>query len=145
LEKLERTGFPEEKCKLVRNALEKIIETTNKAEDSFWRPCVFAELQQILDIYKKWNGHGENADLVARLQRRRLLDEMRALRDRMHSNIKRGRADRSGEAQQVIMGKDDEGLGQAVYDQLKALAEKHPETFKVLKTAVMAFEAKSMS
>jgi hypothetical protein len=143
LERLERTGFPEEKCKLVRSALTEMIRVTDQAEDSFWRPCVSGELQQFLDVYIKWNSRKEGADLVDRLHRRQQLEQMRLLRKKMSGNMKRERADRSAGAQQDILGKDDYGLGQVVYEQLKKLAESDRTTFKILKTAVDAFEAQS--
>jgi hypothetical protein len=143
LERLERTGFPEANCKSVRDALAEIIRVTDQAQDSFWRPCVSGELQQFRNVYIQWNSRLEGADLVDRLHRRQQLEQMRSLRQRMSRNIKRERTNRAVDAQQSILGKDDEKLGWIVYEQLKKLTETHPDTFKTLKTAINAFETES--
>jgi hypothetical protein len=104
---------------------------------------VSGELQQFRNVYIQWNSRLEGADLVDRLHRRQQLEQMRSLRQRMSRNIKRERTNRAVDAQQSILGKDDEKLGWIVYEQLKKLTETHPDTFKTLKTAINAFETES--
>jgi len=139
LEKLERTGYPEAKCRTLTNALREIIKIIDEAAGSMWQPCMSTELHEFLSIYEKWNDCKEGADLVDRMQRRQRIDEMRKVRHRMSNNVNGLLIKIEKDRQLAISGSVDVTLAEAIYSKLATLTNEYPETFPILNTAIEGF------
>ena len=139
LEKLERTGYPEAKCSKLKETLREIIRVTDRAAGSLWRPCMLAELHEFLEIYDRWNGRMEGADLVDRMHRRQRIEEMRAVRKRISKNLGNVFAKLTTDPQFNLSRTAEVDLARDIYGKFQSLVESFPETFKILGTAVAGF------
>lgn len=139
LEKLERAGYPEVRCRALKNMLRKIIQLTNEAHGSLWRPCMMAELHEFFSIYERWNDRDEGADLIDRIHRRQRIEEMRAIRKQGGRNVSRALKNATLKSQIDIGSDEDHKLAAGIYREMRALVDEFPDTFRVLRTAIEAF------
>ncbi|MDX5983902.1 hypothetical protein [Sphingomonas echinoides] len=144
LDRLEKTGYPESKCKVVKGALSQVIKVTEEATESYWRPCVSSDLQKYKDIYEKWNDRGEGVDLVDRAHRRKCISDMREVRKRMSNSLKKERQKREDSAQGEFGTDADKTVAVGIYAEFAKIVETHPDTFPGLKAAVTRFKSLSI-
>ena len=143
LDRLEKTGYPEGKCKLVKAALGEVIKATNDAKDSYWRPCVSSDLQKFRDIYDKWNDRGEGVDLVDRAHRRKCVTDMREVRKRMSRNLANDKKRREASSQSEFATAEDKSLAEGIYSEFGKIVQEHPDTFPGLRAAVDKFKERT--
>ncbi|WP_417813891.1 hypothetical protein [Thalassospira alkalitolerans] len=147
LEKLERTGIAEEKCKLIKEVLSRVISITDKASKSNWRPCASQPLHEFREIYAHWNDRYEGVSMADRVHRRERINEMREKRLRTSRNLSRrinyNKDERQGVLDGIFANEEDKNLAIEIYKELRKISDQHPDTFPILTKAVETYDRKT--
>ena len=127
----EKTGYPQETCDKVSEAIEKIANAASGLPDnSWWRKSVLGELEGFLKIYIKWNNHeGEEQEKIE--GRKKELKNLRAKRNKLATRIRKN--------QYIIQNDLDLGVIDSMYEALSGLVKSSPEIFKLLAKALKRY------
>ncbi|MDY0749152.1 hypothetical protein SNE35_31940 [Paucibacter sp. R3-3] len=136
LQKLETTGFGEEICLQVREALHKLSTTQAAPTGASFAPEITNEGGRFHQRYIEWNGNLQNKSLEAVHSRNKLIGELYFWRERMISKLHSGRRQFK-----VFATDDDFEIVEGVYKQLGTVVAEHPDIFWHLKVSVAKFNA----
>ena len=136
LQRHEETGYPEDRCEAVKEALKKVIDSAEARPASVWHPSVTDEIRQLRQIYVKWNDNGQGADLVNRIDRKTKIHDMRKIRGLMKRKMNK----KASELQGDFATNEDLEIARESYNAFGELADKYPDVFRSLKAGVSSFK-----
>lgn len=124
----EQTGYSQEICDKVKEAIGKIANLSSGFPDhSWWRKSILSEIEGFLKIYEKWNNHeGDELEKIA--GRKKELKNLRSKRNKLATRIRKN--------QHIIDNELDLKLVESIYKALSMLVESFPETFTSLAKAL---------
>lgn len=89
LRELERSGFKEEVCIPVKNALRALLEETRKNSVSpAFLPSVVSDYDRLLQTYEEWNSYGTQSDPDTVNGRRERIEELSRIRHEIQRKLK---------------------------------------------------------
>mgnify|MGYP001795751086 CR=1 FL=1 len=133
LAKLDKTGFDNEVCKTVKDALGTLVTETKKPKNGGFLPDVLSDLDRLRQCYEEWNGYGTKGDPASIDGRRERVDELIGIRRKVQSKLKARR--RAG---QTPVTTADRKIINATFSKLVAVAEANPTIFNQLRTSANA-------
>ncbi|WP_157633895.1 hypothetical protein [Thioflavicoccus mobilis] len=141
LKNVEGTGYEHSICTDVQSMLASVSQVATELAGragSHWLDEVSADLPSYVQVYVQWNDAGRNASDQAEKIRR---DRLEQILDTNRKWIKEWkRLHRAGNAPASATERE---FADRVYGHFADLAEKHPSTFRSLKSAVRSFRASS--
>lgn len=88
LRQLERSGFKEEICIPVKNALRTLLEETRKPVGPAFLPSIQGDYDRLLQTYEEWNHYGTQTDPDSVNGRRERLEELTQIRRAIQRKLK---------------------------------------------------------
>lgn len=88
LRKLDRTGFKEEICITVKNALRTLVEEIRKPVGPAFLPSVLGDYDRLLQTYEEWNDFGTQSDPDTVNGRRERIEELSRIRRAIQGKLK---------------------------------------------------------
>jgi hypothetical protein len=133
LKVLEKTGFDDEICDQVKEALGRLAGGSGSITGATFVPEIISESDRFLDRYSEWNGQG-TGDAAFDRKRKGLIEELYFWRNRMLTKLHERR-----KGYYIFVTDDDFDLIRHVYEQLEAIVSAYPDTFYYLRTSVVSF------
>ncbi len=88
LRELDHSGFKEEICIPVKNALRTLIEETRKPAGPAFLPSVLGDYDRLLQTYEEWNSYGTQTDPDTVNGRRERMEELTRIRRAIQRKLK---------------------------------------------------------
>lgn len=130
----ESTGYSQEICDKVDEALGKIANQASGLPDySWWRKSILSELEGFLNIYRKWNNH-EGAEPEKVEGRKRELKNLRTKRNKLATRIRKN--------QHIIQNELDLSMVDSMHEALGELVKAFPDVFKSLAKALERYASR---
>lgn len=89
LKRIERTGYGETQCAVVKTALTSIRRAAQAGAGSRWIAQIALDSGDFFDAYERWNGHGTSTDRSAIASRRDELGELQKINSRWSGVFRR--------------------------------------------------------
>jgi hypothetical protein len=125
----EKSGLADEQCRMVKDALKKVVGMATAIPDGGWlKNTVWTELHEFEQLYFQWNSH---SGTDAPPKRKITLQAMRRKRDRISRKIRMN--------QLLLVSELDDKLIDDVYISLSELSRSLPDIFPHLNGAVNRF------
>jgi hypothetical protein len=136
LKNLDKTGFAETQCIIIKSALNKIINSANGLDSGrLFRDLVLA-YEDFLQTYTEWNNNGTDGSIEATSNRRARINELIEIQRRVTRVISKRR--KFGTFNVLAA---DAGVADAAYAQFRIIVDSSPTIFKGLSHSVANYES----
>jgi hypothetical protein len=135
LKNLEKNGFDDAQCAIIRTALNKIINSANGlAAGRLFRDLVLA-YEDFLQTYTEWNNNGTEGSIEATANRRTRIKELIETQRRVTKAITKRR-----KSSTFTVSGEDAAVADTAYAQFRVIVDSNPTIFKSLAHSVMDYE-----
>lgn len=134
-----RSGITDEECSSVTDALTAIADAVAADGNTVWQVCDDLPLREFLHTYVAWNDVPREETTANALKRKQLLKELRRLSRSVDALLRKFDAGRMPNGR--ALSSEDLLKSRELFSYLSGVSDKHPSTFKSLRSAVVSFAA----